>query len=947
MALFGLMVVRNARDLLAVSVRHHLAQGVERFLVYDHASTDDTRDVLRELADLGVLEWSAVDGPFRSEEWLNELALEAYVQGADWVLPIDADEFWTAGSGRTVAECVAATEAGALRAQMLTFVQQHDQLESTPKGLLRMVYRTDGLSREQLAENERRLKDGAPIPFWAAAYDPKCLSRAAPGLHIHRGSHYVSGVTGPIDPTVEIVCLHAPVRSRAALADRHQSWPPLDPSRRPGHSWHLERLKRLGPDPEAIDREWSLVSAVDDHLVSSDVRLVHDTRLRDAVAPWIDETGPVAGGLPAVVSSERRRRERTEALGAALRHARQRVVDLDRRLGEHEAAQLADADRRALEAAAQRDELEAREQQLADALAQKDAELDYWRDVESGKAYRLWRASIRLRRAMGTVRDGRAAAVPVSSDPSPGSDVRVDARSIAAAVGDRGFSRPVRLFAPEECRRLLSVLHADPPEIHDWDKDGAASCRPLYEMAMHPAIVGVVRHVLGPDVVLWGASMAERPPGAVHPWHSDIESVQADDGTLSVWIGIENSSAGRGLRFVPRSHRFGTSLQQAAWEHGVARGDATDRDVETWARELGSRAPVADSSVDEGEAVFFDGRAWHGTVNGTDASRTAVLFQYARSDRPIRIPDLTQLEWPYRLRDDTRPACLPATAEGVAHSEANRVVGPPPRRQGGAPPVAPQARSLGLPASTDPWTGWKAYHQFDGATPNLGKLSVHYSVLGPGRCPHPPHEHEDEEILVVLDGECEIVRVDDAGDESVRAARRGFMSYYPTGARHTLRAGPDGDVTYLMFKWTGRSHDAAGALPAEVVCYDEAFAEPAGQGPPGFVPELVFEGPTRYLEKLHCHTTLLGPGAGYDAHRDDHDVAILLLEGAIEVVGQRLGDNSIVFVPAGQLHGMHNPGPGVARYLVIEFHGRAPHSVDRTGFEFLAAQVTPTVGSPT
>ncbi|MFP3899984.1 MAG: cupin domain-containing protein [Acidimicrobiia bacterium] len=941
MALFGLMVVRNAHDLLGVNVRHHLAQGVERFLVYDHASTDTTREVLCEFADQGVLEWSAVDGPFRSEEWLNELAIEAYIQGADWVLPIDADEFWTAGPGRTMAECVAASDAGALRAQMLTFVQQHDQLESTPKGLLRMVYRMDGLSREQLAENERRLKDGAPIPFWAAAYDPKCLSRATPALHIHRGSHYVSGVTGPIDPTVEIVCMHAPVRSRAALADRHQPWPPLDPSRRPGHSWHLQRLKRVGPDPESIDREWALVSAVDDRIVSSDVRLVHDTRLRDAVAPWIDDTGRITGPLPAVASPERRTRGREEALSAALRHTRQRVVDLDRRLGELEAAQAADADRWALEAAAQRDDFEARERQLSGALAEKDAELDYWRDVESGKAYRLWRASIRLRRAMGVVRDGRGSQVPGRSDGSPDSDLRVDVRSIGAAVHDRGFSESVRLFAPDECRRLLSVLRDDPPEIHDWDKDGAASSRPLYEMAMHPAVVEVVRHALGPDVVLWGASMAERPPGAVHPWHSDFESVQADDGTLSVWIGLENSSAGRALRFVPRSHRFRTSLQQAAREHGVGRGDATDRDVEAWAREHGSPAPIAVSSVREGEAVFFDGRIWHGTVNDTDVPRTAVLFQYARADRPIRIPDLTQLEWPYRLLEEPRPACLPATPGGVAHTEANRVVGPPPRRDGEAPPLAPKAQSLGLPASTDPWTGWKAYHQFNGSTPNLGNLSVHYSVLGPGRCPHPPHEHDDEEILVVLDGECEIVRVDGAGDESVRAARRGFMSYYPTGALHTLRADPDTDVTYLMFKWTGRSGHATDALQADVVCYDDALAEPAGGGPLGFVPELLFEGPTRYLEKLHCHTTLLGPGAGYDAHRDDHDVAILLLEGTIEVLGQRLGDNSIVFVPAGQLHGMHNPGPGVARYLVIEFHGRAPHSVDRTGFEFLEVSPTP------
>lgn len=935
------MVVRNAHDLLAVNIRHHLSQGVERFLVYDHASADETRDVLHEFAELGVVEWSAVDGSFRAEEWLNELAIEAYIQGADWVLPIDADEFWTAGPDRRIAECIASSDAGALRAQMLTFVQQHDQVESTPKGLLRMVYRMDSLSREQLAENERRIDHGAPIPFWAAAYDPKCISRATPSLHIHRGAHYVSGISGPLEPTVEIVCLHGPVRSRAALADRHQLWPPLDPRRRPGQSWHLERLKRLGPDPEVIDREWRRVSAVDDRLVSSNVRLVHDTRLRDAAAPWIEDSVPNALQLPAVVSGQRRMRSRDDALGAALRHTRQRLVELDGRLGEYEHAQAADADRWELEAAAQRDAFESRERQLRDALARSEAELDYWRDVETGKAYRLWRASIRLRRAVGLIHAERGPASDGSSDATLGSsdgtlvsDVNLDVESIVSAVNDRGFSESVRLFPPEECRRLLSVLRADPPEIRDWDKDGAVSCRALYEIAMNPAIIQVVQHRLGPDVVLWGASMAERPPGAVHPWHSDIESVQADDGTLSVWIGLENSTDGRALRFVPRSHRFDKPLQQTASEHAIGRGEATDRDVEAWASEFGPKTPIAISSVREGEAVFFDGRLWHGTVNDTDLPRTALLLQYAQADRPIRIPDPTQLEWPYRLIEESPPACIPVSAGGSVETLANRIVGPPPRRQGGTPPLTPKARPMGLPAQTDPWTGWKAYHLFDGSTPNLEKLSVHYSVLGPGRCPHPPHQHDDEEILMVLDGECDIVLVD-AGDESLHTARRGHMSYYPTGSLHTLRAGPGTDVTYLMFKWTGRSADRIDALQTNVLRYDNRFASPSDGSGLGFAPELVFEGHTRYLEKLHCHTTHLGPGAGYDPHRDDHDVAIVLLDGTIDVLGQRLGENSIVFVPAGELHGMHNPGPDAARYLVIEFHGRAPHSVDRTGFEFL------------
>jgi hypothetical protein len=94
---------------------------------------------------------------------------------------------------------------------------------------------------------------------------------------------------------------------------------------------------------------------------------------------------------------------------------------------------------------------------------------------------------------------------------------------------------------------------------------------------------------------------------------------------------------------------------------------------------------------------------------------------------------------------------------------------------------------------------------------------------------------------------------------------------------------------------------------------------PTGAG--SYRTKLLFEGPTQCLRRLHCHISLLEPGAGYDPHADAYDVAIVVLDGKVETLGQRVGPHATIFHPAGQLHGIRNPGTVPARYVVFEFHG--------------------------
>ncbi len=213
---------------------------------------------------------------------------------------------------------------------------------------------------------------------------------------------------------------------------------------------------------------------------------------------------------------------------------------------------------------------------------------------------------------------------------------------------EQGYVGPVRVLSTQECQRFLQAV-GDPrrrPPL-DWNKGHAASSRAFYEISTHPAIIEVVAALLGEDVMLWGASIQSRPPGAVHPWHSDIESSDPSSKTVSVWIGIEHTTRDSSLLIIPYSHRFGVTVQEVRHQLGKDRDETTSNDIVHWARERDKRSHLVRPEMTDGEALFIDGRLWHGSHNLFSKTRRALLLQYATPDTVIRIPDPNYLDWPF------------------------------------------------------------------------------------------------------------------------------------------------------------------------------------------------------------------------------------------------------------------------------------------------------------
>lgn len=286
--IFGVMLVRNEVDIVRINLLHHLASGVDHILVADNGSTDGTSAILEEFAETRRVHVFSRPGTFHQSETTTELAREAFLRGARWVLPIDADEFWHIPEGRLSDILDDFGDVGALEVEVVNFVQRREQQVLDPRALLTMTRRAPqpiGASGQAdvLVESGR-------ISFVECCYPPKHIVRGSIGLQVAQGNHRVGGVDGAIRKTTAIRCLHAPLRALAGLVQKTDLGRPVEEiSRYLEPCWHLRRWRRLAAAGQ-IGAEWAASSYFEDGLDVGGEKhpLVRDTTLSDLVMPWLD-----------------------------------------------------------------------------------------------------------------------------------------------------------------------------------------------------------------------------------------------------------------------------------------------------------------------------------------------------------------------------------------------------------------------------------------------------------------------------------------------------------------------------------------------------------------------------------------------------------------------------------------------------------------------------------
>ncbi|MCB1120466.1 MAG: cupin domain-containing protein, partial [Verrucomicrobiae bacterium] len=414
-----------------------------------------------------------------------------------------------------------------------------------------------------------------------------------------------------------------------------------------------------------------------------------------------------------------------------------------------------------------------------------------------------------------------------------------------------------------------------------------------------------------------------RIPGQIHQWHDDIESCTQGEGFVSLWLGLENTTTETSLKIIPGSHQYNRLLFDIAQNKGVNARAIEDEKVEAWTRELNPESGIKLLDTADGDALFFDGRLWHGSKNtSVGKKRTAVLIQYCRPDKVIRSPKFNHNRWPIEYFQSPKPPCM--IVRGSARSDINKIVP--------GPTAVPMDQDIAITTLIDTIDtlpnepgdqDLKVFMLGRGPTTDLGLMECHYSVLAPGKMPHPPHIHDEEEIQMIVAGEAELISEDEKGSGNFQRfpAKPGDFIYLPANWCHTFENVSDKPCTCIIFKWISDEYHSDKTLRSTFVrCSDllTKVRSPASQ----MVIDPLLRGKTGYLRTLEAHMATLEPGQSYEPHEDSYDVGIIHFEGEVETIGETITQPSFIYYSAGIKHGMKNIGTTTARHIAFEFHGK-------------------------
>jgi quercetin dioxygenase-like cupin family protein len=85
---------------------------------------------------------------------------------------------------------------------------------------------------------------------------------------------------------------------------------------------------------------------------------------------------------------------------------------------------------------------------------------------------------------------------------------------------------------------------------------------------------------------------------------------------------------------------------------------------------------------------------------------------------------------------------------------------------------------------------------FDGTTTSLDRLECHVSTINVGETAHVPHQHLDEELVIVQEGSLEVTI-----NGTIQRAGPGSVIFYSSNDLHGMRNAGDAPATYYVIRF--------------------------------------------------------------------------------------------------------------------------------------------------
>lgn len=208
---------------------------------------------------------------------------------------------------------------------------------------------------------------------------------------------------------------------------------------------------------------------------------------------------------------------------------------------------------------------------------------------------------------------------------------------------------------------------------------------------------------------------------------------------------------------------------------------------------------------------------------------------------------------------------------------------------------------------------------FEGKTTHLSYLEMHSTTLAPGVQSHPPHKHDEEEIVIVKEGVLQVTI-----GEDVRELHPQSIALIHSGAEHGFRNAGDEEVIYYVMRYASnegldmrRGEESGGS---KYVAYEQLPYRVHQKGGR----RDYFDHPTSMCKDFEMHMTNLKPGlSSHPPHTHVVEEIILITQGEVRMhidgkeFSCKAGD--VIFLDSMVSHAPTNIGDVECQYFAYQW----------------------------